>query len=76
MLTTTEGEKKKTTLCAWYQQASANKSRIQIATEANLQLEGFAKSGSSAWDCLLWSHYILTTTQQLVSTYFVGTLGT
>jgi len=26
----------------------------------------FAKSGSSAWDCLLWSHYILATTQQQV----------
>jgi hypothetical protein len=69
MLTTTEGgkkKKKKTTLCAWHQQASANKSRIQIATEANLQREGFAKSGSSAWDCLLGSHYILATTQQQV----------
>jgi hypothetical protein len=68
MLATTEGGKKrkKTTLCVWHQQSSANKSRIQIATEANLQREGFAKSGSSAWDCLLWSHYILATTQQQV----------
>jgi hypothetical protein len=42
------------------------KAESKLRRKQNSQREGFAKSGSSAWDCLLWSHNILATTQQQV----------
>jgi hypothetical protein len=60
-------KEKKTTLCAWHQQSSTNKSRIQIATEAKFAERRILRRAEAArGTAFFWSHYILATTQQQV----------